>query len=61
MLKTADPQRYTPANGAEYPPSGYGQSLRQIAQLVKSDVGLEVAFAESGSGITTRTRGPRTA
>ena len=48
MLKTVDPQRYTPANGAEYPPSGYGQSLRQIAQLVKSDVGLEVAFAESG-------------
>jgi uncharacterized protein (DUF1501 family) len=49
MLKDADPQRYTPANGAEYPPSAYGQALRQIAQLVKADVGLEVAFAESGN------------
>jgi uncharacterized protein (DUF1501 family) len=49
MLRNADPARYTPANGAEYPASAYGQALRQIAQLVKSDVGLEVAFAESGN------------
>jgi len=49
LLKEADPQRYTPANGADYPPSAYGQALRQIAQLVKADVGLEVAFAESGN------------
>ena len=27
----------------------YGEALKQIAQLVKSDVGLEVAFAESGN------------
>ena len=49
MLKNADPRRYTPANGAEYPASAYGQALKQIAQLVKADVGLEVAFAESGN------------
>jgi uncharacterized protein (DUF1501 family) len=49
MLKDADPQRYTPANGADYPASAFGQALRQIAQLVKADVGLEVAFAESGN------------
>jgi uncharacterized protein (DUF1501 family) len=49
MLKEADPGRYAPANGAEYPQSPYGQSLRQIAQLVKADVGLEIAFAESGN------------
>jgi uncharacterized protein (DUF1501 family) len=49
LLKEADPQRYTPANGADYPPSAYGQALKQIAQLVKADVGLEVAFAESGN------------
>jgi uncharacterized protein (DUF1501 family) len=49
MLKEADPQRYTPANGAEYPASGFGLALRQIAQLVKADLGLEVAFAESGN------------
>ena len=49
MLKTADPKRYTPANGAAYPASAYGQALKEIAQLVKADVGLEVAFAESGN------------
>jgi uncharacterized protein (DUF1501 family) len=46
-LRSADPARYTPANGAAYPRSPYGDALRQIAQLVKADVGLEIAFAES--------------
>src|SRR5918993_4805213 len=49
MMKNADPQRYAPANGAEYPTSAYGAALKQIAQLIKADVGLEVAFAESGN------------
>jgi uncharacterized protein (DUF1501 family) len=49
MLKAANPQQYSPANGAEYPRSAFGEALRQIAQLVKSNVGLEVAFAESGN------------
>ena len=49
MLKKADPARYAPANGAEYPRSPFGEALRQIAQLIKADVGLEVAFAESGN------------
>jgi uncharacterized protein (DUF1501 family) len=48
LLKAADPQRHRPANGAEYPTSPFGQRLRQIAQLIKSDVGLEVAFADVG-------------
>jgi uncharacterized protein (DUF1501 family) len=48
MLKQADPNQYTPANGAEYPRTPYGDALRQIAQLIKADVGLEVAFAETG-------------
>ena len=39
---------YTPANGAEYPRSGFGDAMKQIAQLIKSDLGLEVAFAELG-------------
>src|SRR5712671_3737891 len=48
MLKTADPSKYQPANGAAYPRSPFGQALRQIAQLSKSNVGLEVAFADVG-------------
>jgi uncharacterized protein (DUF1501 family) len=39
---------YTPANGAAYPRSGFGDAMKQIAQLVKADLGLEVAFAEVG-------------
>lgn len=48
MLKTAEPSKYQPANGADYPRSPFGQALRQIAQLTKSNVGLEVAFADIG-------------
>lgn len=43
--KTAGP--YRPANGAVYPRSPFGQALQEIARLAKSDVGLEIAFAES--------------
>ena len=48
MLKIADPSRYQPEHGAEYPRSPFGQALKQIAQLAKADVGLEVAFADVG-------------
>jgi uncharacterized protein (DUF1501 family) len=48
MLKTADPSKYEPASGVEYPRSPFGQALKQIAQLTKADVGLEVAFADVG-------------
>jgi len=49
MLKQADVARYSPENGAGYPRSPYGDALKQIAQLIKADVGLEVAFAETGN------------
>src|SRR5262249_8763374 len=48
ILKIADPAQYQPANGADYPTSPFGQSLKQIAQLTKANVGLEVAFADIG-------------
>jgi len=48
MLKVADPSKYQPDNGADYPRSPFGQALKQIAQLTKSNVGLEVAFADVG-------------
>jgi uncharacterized protein (DUF1501 family) len=48
MLKDITARPYIPANGAQYPRGRYGDSLQQIAQLIKSDVGLEIAFAESG-------------
>jgi uncharacterized protein (DUF1501 family) len=48
VLKTADPSRYAPANGADYPRSAFGQALKQIAQLSRADLGVEVAFADVG-------------
>lgn len=48
LLKSADPARYQPEHGADYPRSPFGQALKQIAQLSKADVGLEVAFADVG-------------
>ena len=48
MLKSTDPSKYQPADGADYPRSPFGQALRQVAQLTKANVGLEVAFAEIG-------------
>ncbi len=47
-LEPLDVARYRPHSSARYPNSPLGHALRQIAFLVKSDVGLEVAFAESG-------------
>ena len=46
-LQRLDVRSYRPASGARYPRSPLGDALKQIAFLVKSDVGLEVAFAES--------------
>lgn len=48
LLRSANPQQYLPRNGAQYPRTQFGQRLMQIAQLVKSSVGLEVAFADVG-------------
>jgi uncharacterized protein (DUF1501 family) len=47
MLRSAGAARLTPANGAEYPRGRFGEALRQIAQLVRADVGLRIAFADA--------------
>jgi uncharacterized protein (DUF1501 family) len=48
LMQTANPATYAPANGAEYPRSGFGEAMKQVAQLIKADLGLEVAFTELG-------------
>jgi len=60
ILKTANPQQYLPQNGAAYPRSPFGQHLRQIAQLIKADVGLEIAFADVGGWDTHVNQGGAT-
>ena len=48
MLRSTDPAHYTPAYGAQYPPGPFGDSMRQIAQLLKANLGVEAAFADIG-------------
>jgi len=48
MLKSANPARYKPAAGANYPRGRFGDSLKQLAQLIKANLGVQVAFADIG-------------
>jgi uncharacterized protein (DUF1501 family) len=48
MLKAADPAKYQPAPGADYARGRFGDSLKQLAQLIKADLGVQVAFADIG-------------
>jgi len=47
FLKQANPAQYKAENGARYPNNPFGNSLRQIAQLIKAGVGLEAAFTDT--------------
>jgi uncharacterized protein (DUF1501 family) len=48
MLKSVDASKYQPAPGADYPKGRFGDSLRQLAQLIKANLGVQVAFADIG-------------
>jgi uncharacterized protein (DUF1501 family) len=60
LLRKVNPQNYRPANGAAYPQGAFGKSLRQVAQLIKADVGLEIAFVEIGGWDTHANQGGAT-
>jgi uncharacterized protein (DUF1501 family) len=47
-LAAANPGQYEPANGAQYPDTDFGNALKQIGQLIKADLGLEVACVDLG-------------
>lgn len=46
MLRAANPAQYAPAPGANYPNSQFGNAMKQIAQLLKANLGVEVAFTD---------------
>lgn len=46
VLSPQNIRSYQPAHGAQYPTGNLARGLRQVAQLIKTDVGLEVAFVE---------------
>jgi uncharacterized protein (DUF1501 family) len=57
MLKSTDPAHYTPANGASYPKGAFGDSMKQVAQLMKANLGVEAAFADIGGWDTHQNQG----
>ncbi|MBL8168157.1 MAG: DUF1501 domain-containing protein [Acidobacteria bacterium] len=59
LLKQANPSQYQPAPGVTYPRGQFGDRLKQIAQLIKADVGLEVAFTDTGGWDTHANEGPQ--
>lgn len=57
MLKAANPAHYEPAAGVVYPNTPFGNSLKQIAQLIKADLGVEAAFSDIGGWDTHQNQG----
>ncbi len=57
MLRAADPAQYEPTAGAEYPNSEFGNNMRQIAQLLKADLGVEAAFTDVSGWDTHQNQG----
>jgi uncharacterized protein (DUF1501 family) len=57
MLKATNPGQYRPAPGASYPNGAFGSSMKQIAQLLKSNLGVEAAFADIGGWDTHQNQG----
>lgn len=57
MLRDANPARYKPGTGVEYPSSEFGNSMKQIAQLLKSNLGVEAAFTDVGGWDTHQNQG----
>ena len=60
MLRATDPAHYVPAAGANYPRSAFGNSMKQIAQLMKANLGVEAAFADIGGWDTHQNQGAAT-
>jgi uncharacterized protein (DUF1501 family) len=57
MLRAANPAQYKPAAGADYPTSEFGNSMKQIAQLLKANLGVEAAFADVNGWDTHHNQG----
>jgi uncharacterized protein (DUF1501 family) len=57
MLKATDPAHYQPAAGVVYPNTPFGNSLKQVAQLMKANLGVEAAFSDIGGWDTHQNQG----
>jgi len=57
MLRAANLGQYTPSPGANYPNSEFGNNMKQIAQLLKANLGVEAAFTDVGGWDTHQNQG----
>lgn len=57
MLQTLEGTAYVPENGALYPDDDFAAQLKQAAQLIKANVGLEIACLDVGGWDTHETQG----
>ena len=57
LLAQADPLQYEPQHAAQYPESEFGMGLKQVAQLIRAEVGLEVACLDLGGWDTHSAQG----
>ena len=57
LLDKLNVKNYQPSAGASYPEDEFGTGLRQVAQLIKANVGLEVACVDLGGWDTHEAQG----
>jgi uncharacterized protein (DUF1501 family) len=57
MLRAANPTQYKPGPGVHYPESDFGNKMKQVAQLLKSNLGVEAAFTDVGGWDTHQNQG----
>lgn len=57
MLRAANPAQYQPGPGVSYPNTEFGNNMRQIAQLLKADLGVEAAFTDVNGWDTHQNQG----
>jgi uncharacterized protein (DUF1501 family) len=57
MLRATDPAHYQPDPAANYPDSPFAKNMKQIAQLLKANLGVEAAFTDIGGWDTHQNQG----
>lgn len=57
LLAGLEANDYTPEGGAEYPETEFGMALKQTAQLIKAEIGLEAACIDIGGWDTHANEG----
>jgi uncharacterized protein (DUF1501 family) len=57
VVESASPGAYTPGNGAVYPNTSFGRSLQTVAQVIRMQLGLQVATLDLGGWDTHEYQG----